>query len=301
MDITIENWKESGQFITTTKGDDLQVFARHLGSPSAPPEKTLLIFHGFPESSLSYHLVIDGLQQHFERIVLFDFPGYGFSDKPQTGYSYSLLEQADVALEVWNHFGIKGGHLLAHDMADSVATELIAREVEKSLPEWFKPGFKSYTLTNGSMVLSMAKLRIMQKLLLTRYGKFFAKLSTKALFRQQVLSGQGNKKLNDTEIDRLWAMLNYNDGKSVLHLIKRYLFERKKFESIRWLPALANTKVPIHICWGKEDKVAKVDMAHYLQANVCPQATFTYMDGVGHFCQIDSPEIWLESILAFYN
>ena len=48
------------------------------------------------------------------RIVLFDFPGFGQSDKP-ADYSYSLFEQADVALEVWRSLGVSGGHLLGHD------------------------------------------------------------------------------------------------------------------------------------------------------------------------------------------
>ncbi len=55
--------------------------------------------------------------------------GYGLSDKPDHGYSYSLIEQADVALHVWRALGVKGGHVLSHDMGTSVLTELVARQI----------------------------------------------------------------------------------------------------------------------------------------------------------------------------
>ena len=140
-DKKLKEWKATGTFLLIEKGPDIHVFTKLVGNVDASPEKTLLLLHGFPESSFSYHLVVNGLLRYFERIILFDFPGYGFSDKPKTGYSYSLLDQADVALQVWKSYGITGGHLLAHDMGNSVATELIAREVENSLPIWFSAGF----------------------------------------------------------------------------------------------------------------------------------------------------------------
>jgi hypothetical protein len=63
----------------------------------------------------------------------FDFPGYGLSDKPIANYTYSLFEQADVALQVWKERGVTGGHVLSHDMGDSVHTELVARHILESL------------------------------------------------------------------------------------------------------------------------------------------------------------------------
>ncbi|CAM1360501.1 alpha/beta fold hydrolase [Tenacibaculum xiamenense] len=300
-DKELKDWEASGVYINSNKGNGLKIFAKEVGISSASSDKTLLLLHGFPESSFSYHLVLNGLLKHFERIVLFDFPGYGFSDKPIKGYSYSLLEQADIALEVWKHFGIVGGHLLAHDMGNSVATELVAREVEKSLPNTFSDGFKSYTFTNGSVVLELADLRIMQKLLLTKLGKYLAKISTKWIFRHQVRSAHGDSPLDEKEIKRLWDMTTYNKGKRVTYLTIKYIFDRRKYEAKRWLPALKNTEIPVHICWGDKDEVAKVEIAYYLKEKVCPNAQLTIMKGVGHFGQLGLPSIWLDSVLSFYH
>lgn len=300
-DAAIKSWKESGTYIRSTKAGGIMVFAQAFGSSTASPDQTLLLLHGFPESSFSFHLVVNGLLEGFERIILLDFPGFGLSDKPKTEYSYSLLDQADVALEVWNHFGVTGGHLLAHDMGDSVATELVAREVDNALPDWFSVGFKSYTFTNGSMVLDLAQLRIIQKLLLTRFGSVISRLSTRKIFHHQVRSAHGEAPLEELEVTRLWKMNVYNDGKNLTHLTIKYLNDRKLYETKRWLPAVSHTKIPIHLCWGDKDNVARVEMAHYLKKNVCPEAQLSIMKGVGHFCQIGSPEIWLNSTLPFYK
>ena len=298
----IKAWKATGSFLFVDKGKGIKVFTKAIGDPNASPEKTLLLLHGFPESSFSYHLVLKGLLNNFERIILFDFPGYGLSEKPKKGYSYALLEQADVAIHVWKSFGISGGHLLAHDMGNSVATELIAREVEKSLPLWFSEGFKSYTLTNGSIVLGLAKLRITQKILLTRFfGGLLAFLSNKWLFRNQIKSAHGTAPLAEEEISRLWTMHMQNDGRTVAHHTIKYILDRKRYEAERWLPALAKTRVPVHICWGEKDAVARIEMAYYLKEKVCTNATLTVMKGVGHFGQLGSPKIWLSSILPFFK
>jgi len=147
----LQAWKSGGHYITFGPFEH-RVFVKQLGNLNAHPSKTLLLFHGFPESSYSYNRIVDGMLQVFDRIILFDMLGYGLSDKPTDGYTYSLFEQADVAFAVWQHFGITGGHLLAHDMGDSVATEVLARHELNLIPAWFSDGLQSVTFTNGSMV-----------------------------------------------------------------------------------------------------------------------------------------------------
>lgn len=294
----LQEWKATGEFI---KYKDFNVFVKQLGDPLASPHQTLLLIHGFPESSFSFHKVVNGLLRTFDRIVLLDMIGYGWSDKPLQNYSYSLLEQADVVLKAWKHFEIKGGHVLAHDMGVSVTTEIVHREVKNLLPGWLETGIKSYTFTNGSMVLEMASLRITQKILLSRFGSALSRLSNFPLFKQQVRSAHGNSNLTDETFKKLWDANCLANGHKKVHLTIRYLNDRKKYEKTRWLPALSQTKTPIHLCWGSTDEVARVEMAHYLHHEICPNSTLTIMDGLGHFCQLGSPEKWVEFVSRFYK
>jgi len=295
----LKEWKSTGEIIDYGPLGHA-IFVKQLGNAYATPNNTLLIIHGFPESSYSFHAVVEGLLNQFERIILFDMIGYGWSDKPVTNYSYSLMDQADSALAVWNHFGVTGGHVLAHDMGDSVASELVARHVQALLPGWFKDGFQSFTFTNGSMVLDLAKLRVMQKVLLSKYGKSLQSLTRFNIFKQQVKSAHGNDNLSDLDIKNLWLGNTINDGHLKTYLTIHYLNDRKKFEQTRWLPAFTKLELPIHLCWGADDQVAKVEMAHYLKKNKCPSAKLTIMKQLGHFCQLGNPDRWLEHVLSFY-
>ena len=300
MSPQLSAWKADGEYITYGPFKH-KLFVKQLGNPSATPDKTLLLIHGFPESSHSYHGIVDGMLQTFDRIILFDMLGYGLSDKPTEDYTYSLFEQADTVFQVWKHFGISGGHILSHDMGDSVLTEIVARHENDLLPAWFSDGIQSLTFTNGSMVLDLADLRITQKILLSNYGYLLKNVTTFKVFDQQVRSAHGNKNLSDEAIKVLYEGNTLQNGHQKSYLTIKYLNDRKRFEKTRWLPALGQTKLPVHICWGNEDAVARIEMAHYLKKNVCKNAEVTIMDGVGHFCQLGSPAKWVVSVSQFYN
>ncbi len=305
LDAQLLTWENGGDFVTI-EPFGLRVFYRDFGDASAAPESTLLLLHGFPESSFSYHKVIAGLRQVFRRIVVFDFPGYGFSDKPEQEYSYSLIAQADAAFQVWQRLRIIGGHIISHDMGTSVLTEVLARQQAGLLPTWYSSGVLSATFTNGSMVLSMAKLRFTQKLLLNRkLGPLLSSRAKYPLFKRTVASahgvGLGQKDgLSEQDIQLLWQSCQLQNGHQKNHHIIRYLNDRRRYEHSRWLPALAaiSRSVPVNFCWGDADQVARVQMAHHLHKVVCPESTLEIMTGVGHFGQIASPNRWLDSVAS---
>ena len=300
-------WQKDATSILVPNSD-YRVFVKDFGDRAASSQQTLLLLHGFPESSFSYHKVVEGLLRQFDRVVLFDMLGFGFSSKPADGYSYSLIEQADVALQVWHDLGIAGGHVLSHDMGTSVLTELVARQTSEMLPAWFPIGFHSYTFTNGSMVLKFAKLRRMQKLLLGRFGGQISKATSFRNFAASVRSAHGvqasnDDALSDLDVQQLWENLTIQDGHRKAHLTIRYLLDRRRFEESRWLAALsvAGGQTPVHFCWGDADQVARIEMARYLKDTVCPQAKLSVMPGVGHFCQLGSPQTWLQNVGRFYT
>ncbi|MBN4081181.1 alpha/beta hydrolase [Caldithrix abyssi] len=294
------DWRNGGETISVLSGK-FQVFCKQFGDENADSGKTALLLHGFPESSYSYHRVIDGLKSYFDRIILFDFLGFGLSDKPLK-HSYSLIEQAKISLEVWRSYGVKGAHLIAHDMGDSVATELIALSNEGKTGDWFSDGFQSVTFTNGGIVVELAQLRTLQKLLLKPWvGPLLSRLSRYGVFKQQVYSANGSQELDESEIAEMWTAFRSGNGKRIGHLLIQYIYDRYQYQNSRWLPALKETKIPIHLCWGKLDAVAPIIIPERLINDICPTAIFTPMANTGHFCQLDHPEKWLESILNFYR
>ncbi|MGA9147671.1 MAG: alpha/beta hydrolase [Candidatus Nanopelagicales bacterium] len=300
----LQTWETQGEHVIVGIGEH-RIFVRSLGDQDASPNATLIMLHGYPESSFVYGQSLTAMRERFDRVVVFDFLGFGLSDKPYDHW-YSIFDQADITLQVMRALGIRGAHLLAHDMGDSVATELIYRQVSGQLPGWFA-GFESVTFTNGNMVMELANLRLGQQLLRTPYiGSLLDKGSAilgpnYRIFANQIRSASGTDLLPEREIELMAAATNFAGGGRIGHKIVRYLDERDRFQTSRWLPAVANVDIPVHVCWGTADAVAPREVAEHLTTVVRPDATLTLLDGVGHFCMQEAPAEWNEAVLDFWQ
>ncbi len=271
------------------------------GDPQAAAERTVVLLHGFPESSYSYSGAFPLLADAFERVVSFDFIGFGFSAKPSTGFSYSLIEQAEVALRLIRECGITGCHFVAHDMGDSVMTEILAR-LNRDRPDWFGDGALSVTFTNGSMILGDAKLRAGQRALVSPLGPLLARITdSPTIFEKQVRSAQGNDRLSEEQILDMYSASATGAPRGLMAQLIGYLKERRRFEACRWLPAVRDCEAPVHICWGGDDAVAPVAIARRLKSEVKPDAELTVIDGLGHFGQIQDPEAWFAGLKPFWE
>ncbi|HMG51998.1 MAG TPA: alpha/beta fold hydrolase, partial [Kofleriaceae bacterium] len=88
------------------------------------------MLHGFPTSSWDWRHVWDELARSY-RVIALDYLGFGFSDKPSQG-PYSVFAYADQAESVLARLGaVAHVHVLAHDLGDTVAQELLARDRER--------------------------------------------------------------------------------------------------------------------------------------------------------------------------
>lgn len=284
---TVEHWRRRGRH-TRLRGID--VF--HVVEGQGPP---VLLLHGFPTSGFDWRHVADALRDAGRTVIVPDLPGYGLSGKPRA-YSYSLLEQADVLLELLATLGVDSIDLVAHDMGTSVSCELLARREEGRLPV----ALRSLTLTNGSVYIEMAHLAPSQRLLRRRHlGPLFARLSNAPVFRAQFrrLFGRPDA-VSREELDALWALLRLEDGTLRLPQIIRYIDERHARAS-RWIPPLSRlTDVPTMVMWGRKDPVAVFAIAERL-ARETPTSQFVPLDGLGHYPQLEDPVRVTEVIKRF--
>ena len=280
-----KHWQEQGRFVAINGH-------QHFVYDSGSDQPALLILHDYPTCSYDYHKVIPMLEKKY-RVVVHDHLGFGFSDKP-LNYSYSLMEQADQALQLWHHLGIEQAVILAHDYGTSVATELLAR-----MNRFNNIGLKviAMVLCNGSMHIEMSKLRLMQKLLLNSIiGPWVAKLTNKRIFAKNIRNVYFNSSLvSDEEIDALWAMLTCNEGRKILPKITQYIKQRYEYWH-RWIGALKSSELPIKIIWSKNDPVAVIEMAETLK-NEIKNNELTVLNDSGHFPMLENPKAWAEAVL----
>ena len=103
-------------------GRPVQVFYTCLGDPTKP---AMLLVHGFPTSSFDFRLFVREMRTDF-RICTLDFPGYGLSDKPATGYRYTLADDATLLWQfVTEVVPMREFVLVSHDRGDSVALNFL--------------------------------------------------------------------------------------------------------------------------------------------------------------------------------
>jgi pimeloyl-ACP methyl ester carboxylesterase len=107
--------------------------------------------------------------------------------------------------------------------------------------------------------------------------------------------------LNESEIKIMWSAFRSGNGKIIGHGLIQYINDRHRYQNSRWLPALKETTIPIHLCWGELDSVAPIAIAEKLSNDICRDACFTRMSETGHFCQMDNPGKWIESVLRYYR
>lgn len=280
MTPNLNRWRDGGHSVEIFGQG---IFTRAEGPVDGPP---LLVLHGFPTSSHDFEAALPWLADRY-RVILFDHLGFGLSDKPR-GYSYSLHEQADVALGVWRHHGVQRGHLLAHDYGTSVATELLARRARGLLPV----DLSSVTLCNGSMYLHLADLTISQRLSRSpTVGPWVARLFNQRLFTAQMRRIVADPdRLGPEVFADMWAGILEGGGPEVIPAIQGYLTERERFFE-RWVGGLKAVDIPAHILWGRADPVALPAIAEAAAADT-PGAELTFLEGLGHYPMIEGPEAW---------
>jgi pimeloyl-ACP methyl ester carboxylesterase len=283
-----EAWRERGKYIDVPEG---KIFVIELGADKT--ERTpALVLHGFPTSSWDFAEVAT-LAARERRVVLFDFLGFGLSDKPADA-GYSLFEQADIAQLVARSFGITRAHVWSHDMGTSVATELCARRERGLLP--FE--MASLVLMNGSVHIEMASLTLGQHLLLSPIGDLFARVSTKAVFIKQMKRIYG-RPARDADLEGMWELIARADGTRRLPAIIEYVRERSRFRR-RWIGALERFDVPTLVAWGTKDPVCALAIAEQLAREIAKSELLLFEE-LGHYPQVEDPAGIESAVSAFWS
>lgn len=245
-------------------------------------EPLLLLLHGFPSSSYDWRLLLELEIDH--AILAPDFLGFGLSEKPRD-HNYDLHWQADVVEELVRRAGqTRPVFILAHDMGTSVATELMARDLDGSLGIDLVGGL----LLNGSMIQDAASPTLGQRLLRSAVGPLFSRLSSERFFRQQFGSifSPGHP-LTDAEAEDQWELICAGGGRTLNHRTIAYMEERFKHAD-RWHGALRDWEKPLALAWGMLDPVATEAVLDAVIA-LRPEAPVTRFEDVGHYPQIEDP------------
>jgi pimeloyl-ACP methyl ester carboxylesterase len=278
-----EEWYQGGDYFTwtsTTLNNDareVEVFYRTFGDRSNP---AILLVHGYPTSSFDFRELI-GLLQDDYFLCMLDFPGFGFSDKPQDGYSYMLRDDARLL----DHFvrevvGLDSFHLLTHDRGVSVGLAFLGDYLDA--PE------RAYEITyhfmsNSGSFLPLANLGDGQRAVLDPVRGPALTAAQRA--RPRVTEG-------DPVAVAYQDMFAFNDGIGARLHVGKYLLERAANE-YRWLSNLKESPIPTALFWGLTDPVNPPRTADYIWMTYLNdrevESSFWLLPTAGHYPQRDEP------------
>jgi len=277
-------WRDQG-WTSELRGHGIHVFGRDGTDP------VLLLLHGFPSSSYDWRLLLE--RESDPSVLAFDCLGFGLSEKP-AGHDYTLAEQADIAEALWRlHGDGRPVFLVGHDMGTSVATELMARDIDGAL----EMEVRGALLFNGSMIQGAASPTIAQRLLRGPLGAVFARLSSERFFRQQFGSiFSAAHPLTDEEAEDQWSLIAHNGGRRLGHRLISYMDERERHAD-RWHGAIRDWSKPVSLAWGMLDPVATENVLNAV-LELRPQAPLTRFEDLGHYPQIEDPARVAEALQA---
>lgn len=279
----LELWFSSGRFLDF---HGHRIFYRYSPKRNAP---TILLLHGFPSASWDFSYIWPKLKHHFG-LLTFDFLGLGFSDKPAR-HRYSIFEQADLAEAVLSHCGVKKCHILAHDYGVSVAQELLARHGHD------RRKLLSVCFLNGGLYPEHHRPLWVQRLLLSPLGPVLARLWNKNKLRQAFNRIFGQKKASGEEIEILWQLVEYNNGRRAIPKLMQYMPERRKNRA-RWVGALEKTRVPLAMINGAVDPISGEHLAMAF-AEQRKDAWVKILPDCGHYPHLEAPQEVAKLYLRF--
>src|SRR3954447_14087804 len=285
LDTELERWKDAGRRFDHLGFD---VFYRTEG---AGPR--LLLIHGYPFSSFDWTRIWPALTERFE-VIAPDMLGMGFSAKPAR-YEYSVHDHADMHEALLASLGVTECHVLAHDIGDSVAQELLARR---------RLSIKSITWLNGGLFYEAYAPRLIQRLLSTTpLGDLVARWShlllTEAVLDRTLDELFGPETKPDPRLrEQFHQIMDFNDGRRVTHKVGRFVVDRYHHRN-RWVRAMRETEVPMRLVNGPCDPNSGRHMAERYQELIPDPDVVMLGERIGHWPQIEDPGGVLRAFLEF--
>lgn len=245
----------------------------------------LILAHGWPWSSFSWHRVVPGLVRHF-RVHWYDMPGYGRSDKSD-GQRTSLDVQGQVFAEMLDYWKLERPLVVAHDFGG--ATTLRAHLLHEC-------EFARYVLMN------VVAMRPWGSEFFDHVGRHVdAFLGLPPHIHRAIveayIKGAVVRDIGHEDIEQLVEPWLSDEGRGSFY---RQFAQADEKYTAEVEPLYGSIRCPVRVVWGKEDPWIPLERGKALHALV-PQASFVALDGVGHLPQLEAPDLILKQLVGFFS
>ncbi len=241
----------------------------------------LVLAHGWPWSSYSWHRVIPKLAQSY-RVHWYDMPGYGRSGKDPAQRT-ALDVQGEIFVEMLEHWRLERPSVIAHDMGG--ATTLRAHLLHKCEFEHF-------------ILMNVVAMRPWGSDFFDHVGRHIDAFSGlpphihKAIV-EAYISGAIVSDLPDEDLAALVSPWLSEAGSSSFY---RQFAQADEKLTAEVEPLFKAIRCPVDVVWGEDDPWIPLERGRSLH-QLIPQSTFTPLPSIGHLPQLEAPERTLALLL----
>ena len=243
----------------------------------------VLLVHGWGACVYSWDAIIPALAAAGLRVVAFDLPGFGLSDKPVGSTHYTTEALAQFVMGLMTALGIGRASLAGHSMGAAVALR-----VARTNPEIVQRliVISPVGLAHAPLV---SPLRWVSPRLLDR---IMPAIMTRGLFRLilRIAFGRGGRPTT-RDVDQYWAPTQFDEYAWAV---------RACAHAFDWSPVnpddLSHLGMPVLAIEGARDRLV---FGMRSRVHAVPRARVVVIPGGGHIVVQDSSELVIAEVLRF--
>ena len=254
----------------------------------------VVLLHGFPEFSYSWHRQIPALVHAGYHVVAPDMRGYNLSEKPSSWRAYDAQALGGDIAALIRHFDVERAHIVGHDWGAAVAyltamehPNVVERLVILNVPHPARmlAGLRTRQQLRKSWYMFFFQLPVVPERLL-------AANDFRALKRALAESPQGFSTEDVTRYVQSWAQPGALKG--MLDYYRAALRQSPGSALARMSPIDA----PVLVIWGERDSALGRELAQP-EPKWVPNARVEYLPEATHWVQHDAPQRVNELLVEF--
>ncbi len=255
---------------------------RHGAAGDGPP---LVLVHGTPWSSFSWHRVIPQLACHF-RVHWYDLPGYGRSEMRE-GQRVSLDVQGEVFVQVLEHLKLDQPLVAGHDFGGAITLRAhLLHGVDYAryalldvvaLAPWGSPFFAHVRKHHEAF---------------SGMPDYIHRAVVEAYIRGALGSGA-----RDDDMDGLVSPWLTEQGQPAFY---RQIAQADQKYTDEIEAGYGDIRCPVTVVWGEDDPWIPLATGRELHRRI-PGSGFVPVSNAGHLVQLEAPERVASTLVAFLS
>ena len=241
----------------------------------------VVLVHGLAASMYSWRQTIDPLVQAGYRVVAYDNRGFGFSDKPATGYSNAAY--VHLLFGLLDSLGVSDAVLVGHSMGGAIVADAALARPDR---------------VRGLVLVDAAGLGVRYPFMLrvARWpiiGPLFDHLRGRGATGGILRAIYGDpSRVTDQDVDQYYAPIALPEfGRSLRGVLREFSFEDLQGR-------LGTLMTPTLVMWGTRDRLIPQTIGEAMAAGL-PHSALARFQAAGHALPEESPEEFNRVLLGF--